>query len=72
MSYKPERFLNLASIDYKGKSEKEIKALSHAYSGETVSPALIDGAAKVSARIRRTKEAREGLSAFIEKRPPNW
>ena len=30
MSYKPERFLNLASIDYAGKSEKEIKALCKA------------------------------------------
>lgn len=27
MSYKPERFLTLASIDYAGKSEKEIKSL---------------------------------------------
>ncbi len=33
---------------------------------------LIDESIKVSARARETEDAREGLSAFLEKRKPNW
>ena len=29
-------------------------------------------AAEVSAQARETAEAREGLAAFLEKRPPTW
>jgi methylglutaconyl-CoA hydratase len=34
--------------------------------------AQLDGAVAVSAQARETAEAREGLQAFLEKRPPAW
>ena len=33
---------------------------------------LIQESMTVSARARATEDAREGLAAFLEKRPPNW
>lgn len=53
-------------------AQKEIKLLLNAYAHEPLNTGLIDGAAKISARIRRTPEALEGLAAYIEKRPPEW
>lgn len=53
-------------------AQKEIKSLLNTYNKEPVTSALIDGASKISARIRRAPEAREGLAAYIEKRPPEW
>jgi methylglutaconyl-CoA hydratase len=32
----------------------------------------LEAGRKVSAEARRTAEAREGLTAFLEKREPNW
>lgn len=37
-----------------------------------VTDKIIDGTVEFIARIRHTDEAREGLSAFLEKRKPNW
>jgi methylglutaconyl-CoA hydratase len=34
--------------------------------------AQLNGARAVSAQARETAEAREGLQAFLEKRPPKW
>jgi methylglutaconyl-CoA hydratase len=35
-------------------------------------PSNLRGAAAISAVIRSSEEAREGISAFVEKRPPRW
>ena len=35
-------------------------------------PSNLRGAAAISAVIRASEEAREGISAFVEKRPPRW
>ncbi len=50
----------------------ETKMLITRFGDLPPSERLLDAAAKESARVRRTDEAREGLAAFIEKRPPNW
>lgn len=51
---------------------KETKALLNEFGTEPPSPSLLNEASKISARMRRDPEAREGLAAFIEKRRPNW
>ncbi len=33
---------------------------------------MVEGTAQRIARVRATDEGKEGLSAFLEKRPPNW
>lgn len=53
-------------------AQKEFKSLLNDYGRSQLSSGLIEGAAKISARLRRTAEAREALAAFIEKRPPDW
>lgn len=35
-------------------------------------PAALDAAMALSAKARETADAREGLAAFLEKRPPSW
>jgi methylglutaconyl-CoA hydratase len=35
-------------------------------------PVNLRGAAAISAVVRASDEAQEGISAFIEKRPPRW
>jgi hypothetical protein len=35
-------------------------------------PPDLRGAAAISAQVRSSAEAREGIRAFIEKRPPSW
>jgi len=35
-------------------------------------PRSLRGAAAVSAAIRVSEEAQEGIRAFLEKRPPRW
>jgi methylglutaconyl-CoA hydratase len=35
-------------------------------------PRNLRGAAAVSAAIRVSEEAQEGIQAFLEKRPPRW
>ena len=37
-----------------------------------ISEQLIDETADTIAKIRISKEGQEGLSAFLEKRKPNW
>jgi len=48
------------------------KELIDAVAGRPVTPELIDDTAVKIARIRAEAEAREGLSAFLEKRPAAW
>lgn len=53
-------------------AQRETKALLNAFGQASLSATLLAEAAKVSARVRRTDEAREGLAAYIERRRPNW
>ncbi|MBS1247649.1 MAG: enoyl-CoA hydratase/isomerase family protein [Proteobacteria bacterium] len=48
------------------------KDLLRALADRPVDDALVKDTAQRIARIRATPEAKEGLSAFLEKRPPNW
>ncbi|MBS1224242.1 MAG: enoyl-CoA hydratase/isomerase family protein [Proteobacteria bacterium] len=48
------------------------KDLIRALADRPVDDALVKDTAQRIARIRATPEAKEGLSAFLEKRPPNW
>ena len=40
--------------------------------GSPLDDALLEKTAWQIARVRTQPEAREGLSAFMDKRPPNW
>lgn len=51
---------------------KATKALLQDMTGLPISPEVIDETAKRIAALRATPEAKEGLSAFLEKRSPNW
>jgi methylglutaconyl-CoA hydratase len=48
------------------------KRLVHDLSGRAISPELIDETARRIAALRVSPEAREGVSAFLEKRKPGW
>jgi methylglutaconyl-CoA hydratase len=48
------------------------KALVAAVARRTIDDALIDDTAQRIAVIRRTDEAREGIAAFLARRPPAW
>jgi methylglutaconyl-CoA hydratase len=48
------------------------KDLIHAVSERPIDNDLIQNCASRIARIRASSEGREGLSAFLEKRKPNW
>jgi methylglutaconyl-CoA hydratase len=48
------------------------KRLVHDLAGRPVEQELIDETARRIATLRATPEAREGLSAFLEKRKPGW
>ena len=48
------------------------KQLVRDLSGRPVDAALIERTAQRIARLRATSEAREGVGAFLEKRPPRW
>ena len=48
------------------------KDLIRAVADRPVDDALVEDTAQRIAQIRAAPEAREGLSAFLEKRPPNW
>lgn len=51
---------------------KEAKALLVARGHEAPSPSLLREAARKSTEVRRSDEGREGLAAFVERRPPSW
>ncbi|MEZ5934451.1 MAG: enoyl-CoA hydratase-related protein [Alphaproteobacteria bacterium] len=48
------------------------KALIRDLAGAAISPDLVDETARRIAALRSTPEAKEGLGAFLEKRPPSW
>jgi methylglutaconyl-CoA hydratase len=48
------------------------KRLIRDLAGRPIDPPLIDDTATRIARLRATGEAREGVGAFLEKRPPAW
>ena len=50
----------------------EAKALIAALAGRPIDSPLIEATARRIADRRASPEAREGLSAFLEKRPPRW
>lgn len=53
-------------------SQAAAKDLIRAVADRPVDDALVQDTARRIAHIRATSEAKEGLSAFLEKRPPNW
>ncbi len=50
----------------------ECKALIKAVANRPVGPELVVDTARRIARLRASAEGREGMAAFLEKRPPNW
>lgn len=48
------------------------KSLIHDLSARPIDDQIVDETAKRIARLRATEEAKEGLSAFLEKRQPAW
>jgi methylglutaconyl-CoA hydratase len=50
----------------------EAKRLLHDVSGETIEPHLIADTVRRIAEIRASKEGREGVQAFLNKRKPSW
>jgi methylglutaconyl-CoA hydratase len=53
-------------------AQASAKELVRAVANQSISAELIEDTATRIARCRATPEAREGLNAFIEKRPPSW
>ena len=50
----------------------ECKALLEAVAWKPLSPEVIEDTAQRITRVRASDEGREGMSAFLEKRKPNW
>ena len=53
-------------------SQAAAKNLIRAVSGRPINDTLVDDTAHRIAHLRATPEAREGISAFLDKRTPNW
>jgi methylglutaconyl-CoA hydratase len=53
-------------------AQAEAKNLIRDISGQPADASLAEETARRIARLRGDEEAREGLSAFLEKRPPKW
>lgn len=53
-------------------AQRAAKELIDAVAGRPMTPELMEASAVSIASIRATEEAREGLSAFLEKRPAHW
>lgn len=51
---------------------REAKALCHLCESETLDSSLRKKTSKIIAKLRVSPEGQEGLSAFLEKREPNW
>ena len=54
------------------KAQAAAKELIDAVADRPLSEAVLEDTAQRIARLRATEEAREGLSAFLEKRPAAW
>ena len=64
-----EIVVNLLGVGPRG--AREAKALVDQVRGRPIDD-VTEHTAQTIARIRATDEAREGMSAFLEKRPPVW
>jgi methylglutaconyl-CoA hydratase len=53
-------------------AQAECKSLIRIVAGQPIDEETIDETARRITRIRASPEGREGLAAFLEKRPPNW
>jgi methylglutaconyl-CoA hydratase len=53
-------------------AQKEAKAFVARCAGQTIDDALLQESARILAKLRGSYEGREGLSAFLGKRAPNW
>ena len=49
-----------------------VKRLVREFAGRPIEPDLIDASARRIAALRATPEAREGIAAFLAKRPASW
>jgi len=54
------------------RAHAEAKRLIFDVAGKPIEPAVIDETTRRIAAIRATPEGREGVTAFLEKRKPNW
>jgi methylglutaconyl-CoA hydratase len=54
------------------KAQAAAKALIDAVADRPLTAEVLEDTAQRIARLRATDEAREGLSAFLEKRPAAW
>ena len=66
-----EDIVNTIALGAPG-AQSAAKELIDSVAGRPITPELIDDTAVRIASIRAGQEAREGLSAFLEKRPPAW
>ncbi|MGA0394940.1 MAG: enoyl-CoA hydratase/isomerase family protein, partial [Rhodospirillales bacterium] len=48
------------------------KQLIDRVSGKPIDESLVTETAKLNAKMRATDEGRDGIAAFLEKRPPVW
>ena len=53
-------------------AQAEAKALIRDFAGKPITQAIMTDAAHRIAKVRASDEGQEGLSAFLEKRAPNW
>jgi methylglutaconyl-CoA hydratase len=53
-------------------AQSECKALIRVVSGQPIDEATIEETAQRITRVRASAEGKEGLTAFLEKRKPNW
>jgi methylglutaconyl-CoA hydratase len=54
------------------KAQGAAKALIHDFAGQSIDDALVEESARRIAALRMQDEAREGLTAFLEKRLAHW
>ncbi|HET6221385.1 MAG TPA: enoyl-CoA hydratase/isomerase family protein, partial [Dongiaceae bacterium] len=54
------------------RAQAEAKRLVADVANKPLEPALLDETAKRIATVRASPEGREGITAFLEKRKPNW
>jgi len=53
-------------------AQREAKDLIRTVAGRTIEDGVMNDTASRIARLRASKEGREGVTAFLEKRKPNW
>jgi methylglutaconyl-CoA hydratase len=53
-------------------AQHEAKELIRAVAGHAITDAVMEDTAGRIARMRASAEGKEGMTAFLEKRKPNW